>query len=105
MGQLKTRKTFTDHNAMVMKLIIPKPFKRQEVPGRQTLVIPLAGTNTTNSLEQIPALTRFGWIVRMWNIPMLDGRPRSTDYCTGVSDVRELPINPMVNLIETLGFY
>ena len=20
----------------------------------------------------------------MWNIPMLDGRPKSTDYCTGV---------------------
>ena len=33
--QLETRKTFTDHNAMVMKLIIPKSFKRQEVPGRQ----------------------------------------------------------------------
>ena len=33
--QLKTRKTFTDHNAMVMKLVIPKSLKRQEVPGRQ----------------------------------------------------------------------
>ena len=33
--QLKTRKTFTYHNAMVMKLIIPKSFKRQEVLGRQ----------------------------------------------------------------------
>ena len=62
--QLKTRKTFTDHNAMVMKLIIPKSFKRQEVPGRQIVwdfTIPLAGTNTTNSLEQIPVLTKFGW--------------------------------------------
>ena len=33
--QLKTRKTFIDHHAMVMKLIIPKSFKRQVVHGRQ----------------------------------------------------------------------
>ena len=33
--QLKTRNTFTDHNAMVMRLVIPKSLKRQEVPGRQ----------------------------------------------------------------------
>ena len=29
---------------------------------------------------------------------MPDGRPKSTDYCTGVSDVRELQINLMVHL-------
>ena len=33
--QLKTRKTFTNHSAMVMKLAIPKSLERQEVPGRQ----------------------------------------------------------------------
>ena len=33
--QLKTGKTFTDHNAMVMKLVIPKSLKRHKVPGRQ----------------------------------------------------------------------
>ena len=33
--QLKTGKTFTEHNAMVMKLVIPKSVKRQEVSGRQ----------------------------------------------------------------------
>ena len=41
----------------------------------------------------------------MWNIPMPDGRPKSTDYCTDVSDVRELQINLMVHLIETSGSY
>ena len=92
---------------MIMKLIIPKSFKRQEVPGRQIVwdsgdpsgwdkYHKLTGTNP--SLDKV-------WIVRMWNIPILDGRPRSTDYCTGVSDVRESPINLMVNLIETSGFY
>ena len=33
--QLKTRKTFTDYNAMVLKLEIPKSLERQEVPGKQ----------------------------------------------------------------------
>ena len=41
----------------------------------------------------------------MWNIAMPDGRPKTTDYCTGVSDVRESPINLVVGLIETSGFY
>ena len=58
------KKTFTDHNAMAIKL------------GHKTFAIPLAGTNTTNSLEQIPVLTKSGLIVGMWNIPMLDGRPK-----------------------------
>ena len=107
--QLKTRKTFTDHNAMVMKLVIPKSLffvlkgmRFLEDKQLGTLTIPLAGTN---SLEQIPVSTKFGWTVRMWNIPMPDGRPKSTDYCTGVSDVRELQINLMVHLIETSGSY
>ena len=43
--------------------------------------------------------------MRMWNIPMPDGRPKSTDYSTGVSDVRELQINLMVHLIEKSGCY
>ena len=47
-----------------------------------------------------PSLNKSGWIVRMWNIPMLDGRPKSTDYYTGVSDVRESPINLVVGLIR-----
>ena len=81
-----------------MKLVIPKSLKRHKVPGRQ-------GTNTTNSLEQIPVLTKFGWIVRMWSILMPDGRPKSTDYCTGVSNIRELQINLMVHLIEKSGSY
>ena len=37
----------------------------------------------------------------MWNIPMLDGRPKSTDYCTGVSKVRESPINLVAGSIKT----
>ena len=34
METIETRKTFTDHNAMVMKLVISKSLKRQEVPER-----------------------------------------------------------------------
>ena len=106
--QLKTRKTFTDHNAMVMKLVISKPPKRQEVPGRQIVwnfEDPSGWDKYHKLTRQIPVLTKFGWIVRMWNIPVLDGRPKSTDYCTGASDVRESLINLMVHLIVTSGFY
>ena len=93
---------------MVMKLVIPKSLKRQEVPGRQIVWHfdnPSGWDKYHKLTETIPVLTKFEWIVRMWNIPMPDGRPKSTDYCTGVSDVRELQINLMVHLIETSGSY
>ena len=98
--QLKTRETFADHNAMVMKLAIPKSLKRQEVPGRQIVwdfdnpsgwdkYHKLTGTN--------PSLNKI-W-VDCENVEYSYAR------CTGVSDTRELQINLMVHLIETSSSY
>ena len=107
--QLKTGKTFTDDNAMVMKLVIPKSLKRQEVPGRQIVwdfdnpsdwdkYHKLTGTN--------PSLNKI-W-VDCENVEYSYARWEAKVnrlYCTFVSDVRELQINLMVLLIEKSGSY
>ena len=105
--QLKTGKTFTDHNAMVMKLVIPKSLKRHKVPGRQIVwdFDNPSGWDKYHKLTRTnPSLNKI-WVdcENLGRLP--DGRPKSTDYCTGVSDVRGLQINLMVHLIEKSGSY